>query len=201
MVHFAAVPLNIGLLVGGRPLSFLIGLLAWWIPLWILCGAGWLLLRKARSGGPAARVVLGIPLLGGMLRDAALVRWARVFAALEDAGVGPEPCALRAAGATGFASLEEPLAAPAARLRAGASRADAFAGAPLPGEFYRALAQGEVAGSIAPSLARAADAHELRLTTRIDASLALAPVVATILAGAVVLYVAMSVVGGYYGIK
>jgi type II secretory pathway component PulF len=194
--HFAAIPFNI---VGGWSRSFLVGCLLWILPFWILAGLAWWLLRQARRGGPAARAVLAVPFIGWMLRDAALLRWARTFAALEDAGVLPEPCALRAAAATGLASLERPLAFPAVLLRAGATRTAAFAGTPLPPEMYAALAQGETAGSIAPLLRKAADVHESRLSTRTESALKMLPAVATILAGAVVLYVAMHVVGGYYG--
>ncbi len=195
--HFAAVPFNI---VGGWTKSFLLGCLLWILPFWVLAGAGWWLLRQARRGGPAARLILAVPFLGWMLRDAALIRWARTFAALEDAGVLPEPCALRAAAATGLASLERPLAAPAVLLRAGSTRTAAFAGAPLPPEMYAALSQGEIAGSIAPLLRKAADVQESRLTTRTESALKMLPAVATVLAGAVVLYVAMHVLGGYYSL-
>lgn len=194
--HFAAVPFNI---VGASTRSFLLGCLLWILPFWVLAGIGWWLLRQARRDGPAARLVLAVPFLGWMLRDAALLRWARTFAALEDAGVLPEPCALRAAAATGLLSLERPLAAPAFLLREGATRTAAFAGAPLPPEMYAALAQGETAGSIAPLLRKAADVHESRLSTRTESALKMLPAVATILAGAVVLFVAMRVLGGYYG--
>ncbi len=195
--HFAAIPFNI---VGGWTRSFLLGCLLWILPFWVLAGLAWWLLRQARRDGPAARLVLAVPLLGGMLRDAALLRWARTFAALEDAGVLPEPCTLRAAAATGILSLERPLAAPAFLLRQGATRTAAFAAAPLPPEMYAALAQGETAGSIAPLLRKAAEVHESRLSTRTDSALKMLPAVATVLAGAVVLYVAAHVLGGYYGL-
>ncbi len=197
--HFAAIPLNIGRLQhSGR--SFFWGCLLWIVPFWIVvAGIAWFL-RGARKGGPGARILLAIPLFGGMVRDAALLRWARAFAALEDAGVLPEPCALRAAAATGLPALERPLAAPAALLRTGATRTAAFAGAPLPPEMYSALAQGETAGAIAPLLRKAAEVQESRLSARTEATLKMVPAVATILAGAVVLYVASKVLNDYYGL-
>jgi type II secretory pathway component PulF len=199
VLHGAAIPLNIGSLMQGRTAAFFLGCLAWLVPLWVLGGIGWWFFRAARRGGAAGRVLLAVPVLGGMVRDAALLRWARTFAALEDAGVAPEPCALRAAAATGYAALEEPLAAPAARLRSGGSRAEAFARAPLPAEMYAALSTGEASGSIASSLRKVAEVFEHRLTTRTDAALAMAPVAATVVAGIVVLLVAVKILGGYYG--
>lgn len=201
VLHFVPVPLNIAALVDGRPGAFLGGLLLFWLPLWGLGAAGVLLHRRARHGGPAARLLLATPLLGGFLRDAALLRWARVFAALEDAGIAPDACALRAAAATGFASLEGPLAAPAEAFRRGVSRAEGFAGTPLPADLHRALATGEQSGSIAESLGKAADAREHALDARTDAFVALLPVAATILAGAAVLWVALRVLGSAYSIR
>lgn len=199
VVHLAAIPLNIGTLMQGRTAAFFLGCLAWLVPIWILGGLGWWFLRAARSGGGAGRILLAVPVLGPMLRDAALLRWARTFAALEDAGVAPEPCALRAAAATGYEALEAPLAAPAARIRAGVSRTEAFAGAPLPREMYAALATGESSGSIAPSLRKAAEVLEHALASRRNAAVALVPAVGTILAGIVVLLVFLKVIGGYHG--
>jgi type II secretory pathway component PulF len=191
------VPVPVGL-VSGKFLAFAV---PWYAVLWGSIALGWWLLREARRGGPAARVLLAVPFLGGLLRDAALLRWARTFAALEDAGVRPEPCALRAAASTGLHALEAPLAAPALRLRTGSTRADAFAGAPLPADLYAALVTGETSGTIAESLRRAADVREVSLSTRTDSALALLPAAGTILAGAGVLYAAMKVLGGYYSIR
>ena len=201
VLHGAPIPLNIGLLVQGRFGAFLLALLPWYAVLWALAALGWWLLREARRGGPAARVLLAIPFLGGLLRDAALLRWARTFAALEDAGVAPEPCVLRSAAATGLAALERPLEEPALRIRTGSSLADAYAGAPLPADLYSSLVQGETAGKIAESLRRTADARESSLSTRTDSAIAILPAVATVIAGAAVLYVALKVVGGFYSMR
>jgi len=199
VLHGAVVPLNIHLLMQGRTGAFFAGCLAWLVPLWAAGALGWWFLRAARRGGAAGRLLLAVPVMGGMLRDAALLRWARTFAALEDAGVAPEPCAVRAAAATGYAVLEERLAAPAARLRTGASRSEAFASAPLPAEMYAALTTGETSGTIAASLRKTAEVFEHRLSTRTDAVLGLAPAVATVLAGIAILLVGLKVIGGYYG--
>lgn len=192
VVHFAAVPLNIAALVQGHFLRFLGGCVAFWIPIWVLAGGALLLFRRARTGGGAARFLLGIPVLGGILRDGAYVRWARVFAALEDAGVDAALCTERAAAAAGYAVLERDLAAPAAAIRRGVSRAEAFARAGLPSDLYQALAQGEVSGTIAEGLGRAAAAREEAASARSDAVMNLLPAAATILAGLVVAWVAIS---------
>jgi len=191
VLHFAAVPLNIHLLVEGRFPRFLGGCLLFWIPLWAVLAGILLLYRRARTGGTASRVVLGIPLVGGLVRDRAQLRWARVFAALEDAGIAADRCTERAAAATGLAALQGPLAAPAGRIRQGVSRADAFAPAPLPPDLYQALAQGEMTGTIAEALGKAADAREQAAESRAETLVNLAPVLATILVGAVVLLVAL----------
>ncbi len=201
VVHFAAVPLNITLLSQGRFLSFAGAVLLCWLPLWAALAAGWWLLRRARTGGVAAAVVLRIPFLGGMLRDRALLRWARVFAALDDAGAPADVAAERAAAATGLAALEGPLARPAAALRAGSSRSAAFAGAPLPVPFQAALARGEQTGTVAESLSKEASAMEFALEAKGESLVALLPVASTILAGVVVFFVAMKVLGGVYSIK
>jgi len=195
---FVPVPLNVHHLVQGRPLAFLGGCLLYASPLLALAAGGLLLLRAARHGKGAARLLLALPLAGGILRDAALVRWAQAYAALDDAGVAADVAASRAAAACGIAALEEPLAAPAAALRVGRSRREAFAAAPLPPDLLAALVQGETSGTLAESLRRAAGGLEARLRTRVDAAIALLPVAATILAGAAVLWVALKIVGGYY---
>jgi type IV pilus assembly protein PilC len=199
VLHFAPVPVNIQSLVNGRVFAFIGGCLLMLIPLWCVLGGIWLLLRRAREGGTAARVLLAVPLVGGILRDAALARWARAFAALEDAGVPADLCATRSAAATGLAALAGPLADPAALIRQGMTRAVAYAAAPLPRELYESLAQGEMTGNIAPNLRRSADALEHRLSTRMDTLTALMPVIATIVVGAVVMWIALSFYGSYYG--
>jgi len=128
----------------------------------------------------------------------ALVRWARTFAALEDAGVPAESCTEQAAAATGYAPLARALSAPAEAVRRGVSRAEAFRPAPLPPEFHHALSTGETAGSIAASLRAAAESLEHRAEARATAILALVPVVAILIAGVVVAVVAISMVGGAY---
>ena len=193
------VPLNISKLVTGKPGAFLLGWLSFTLPIAALVFAGFLVLRSARSGGAATRVLLRVPVLGPILRDAALVRWARAYAALDDAGVPADRTAERAAAATGIAALEGPLAAPAAAIRSGITREQAFAPAPLPIELRAAMVSGEKAGSIAPSLRRAADLLEAKNRARQDAAMALLPVAALIVAGAAVAYAAFSIIGGYYG--
>jgi type II secretory pathway component PulF len=200
VLHLVPIPLNVASLVQGRPGEFLAGCLLWLLPLWALVGAGAWLWSRARTGGAEGRLLLGIPLLGGLLRDGAMVRWARAFAALEDAGIAPGPCTAQAAAVTGYAVLEGPLASPAAALGGGASRADAFAGAPLPPELYAALAQGETAGSIAASLRRTADVLEDRLAAKVKAAMALLPPIAVVIAGAAVAFAALRVLSGYYGL-
>jgi type IV pilus assembly protein PilC len=195
------VPLNISVLVEHGPAAFAARWFLAVLPIWIFGAAGWWLLREARRGGGAGRLLLALPLVGGCLRDAALLRWARAFAALEEAGVLPEPCALQAAEASGFSALEEPLAAPVARLRAGETRAAAFAAAPLPPDLREALAVGEATGTLGASLRKAADLREERLRARIDGALSLAPAVATVIAGIAVLYAATTILGGAYAIR
>jgi type II secretory pathway component PulF len=198
VVHFAAVPASIAGGHAGSLAGFLLGCLQYWVPLWVLLGAVALLFRRARTGGAAARFLLAVPLLGGVLRDGAHARWARVYAALDDAGLPADACAERAAAATGYATLEAALAAPAEKIRRGSSRADAFAGAGLPFEIFQALAHGEVSGTVASSLTRAAEARERSLETRTATLLNLLPAFATILAGAVVLWVAVGFYAGLF---
>jgi type II secretory pathway component PulF len=193
------VPLNVGFLVQGRPVAFLAGWAILALPLLALVGGVALFVRAARRGAGPARVLLALPVAGPLARDAALVRWARAYAALDDAGVPADLAASRAAAACGLAALEAPLAVPATALRTGRSRAEAFAGAPLPSDLLAALVQGEASGSLAESLRRAADGLEARLRAREEATLALLPVAATILAGIAVFWVFVSVIGGYYG--
>jgi len=199
VLHLVPAPLNIHHLVDGRYGRFLAGWAALVVPAWVLAAAAWWAWRRARRSSAAARAVLSIPVLGGILRDLAFLRWARAFAALEDAGIGPEPCAERAAAVTGWPPLRDALAAPRERLRHGASRAEAFAGAPLPAGFYAALCQGEASGTVAASLGKAADALEVAVQTRVDALLAAAPVAATVIAGAAVAWTGLRILGGYYG--
>lgn len=192
VVHFAAVPLNIVALIQTGFGAFVRGCVLFWVPLWIGIGAVAWLWRSARTGGPASGFLLSLPLIGGILRDGAWVRWARTFAALEDAGVDAALCTEQAAAAAGFAAMERDLAAPAAAIRRGVSRAEAFAPAGLPPDLHQALAQGEISGTIAEGLGKAADAREHAANSRSDALLNLLPAVATILAGAVVAWVAIS---------
>jgi type II secretory pathway component PulF len=201
VLHGVPVPLNVSVLVQHGFAAFAARWLLAVLPIWLLGAAGWWLLREARRGGGAGRILLALPLAGGFLRDAALLRWARAFAALEEAGVLPEPCALQAAAATGFAALEEPLAAPVARLRAGETRAAAFAAAPLPPDLREALSVGEATGTLGAALRNAADLREERLRSRIDGAIALAPAVATVIAGIAVLYAALTILGGAYSLR
>ena len=191
------VPIPVGLVTG----RFWATVIPWYLVLWACIGLGWWLLREARRGGPASGVLLAVPFLGGLLRDGALLRWARTFAAMEEAGIGPEPRTVRAAAATGLHALEAPLAAPANRIRGGASLADSFAGGPLPHDLYAALVTGESSGTIAESLRRAVAVRESSLESRTDGALALLPAIGTILAGAAVLWAALSVFGRAYSIR
>jgi type IV pilus assembly protein PilC len=199
VLHFAPVPVNIGTLMAGKPVKFLLLWIACLLPLWALMGLAAWLLREARRGGGAARAVEAVPFFGGILRDAALVRWARTLAAMDDAGLGADRSAEGAARATGLASLERGLSAPADALRHGTSRAQAYAAAPLPQELYIALCTGETAGSLGASLRKSAELLEHGVHTRIRAALALLPVFATIVAGIAVLLAGMKVIGDVYG--
>jgi type II secretory pathway component PulF len=193
------VPLNIGRLMNGRFSDFVLGWLAFTAPIAILVAAAVLLLRSARGGGAPARALLRVPVIGPILRGAALVRWARAYAALDDAGVPADRAVERAAAATGIAAMEGPLASPAPALRAGISREQAFAPVDLPLELRAAIVEGEKTGGLAGSLRRAADGLEAANRTRQDAAMALLPIAATLLAGGAVLYAGAKIIGDYYG--
>ena len=198
VIHVIPLPLTIGRLMNRGLFSFLSGYVSWLLPLYLVAGVLWWLFRSAGTRASVGRGVLAVPFLGGILRDLAMVRWARAWAALEDAGIPADACVLRSAAVVGYSHLEAALAAPAARLAAGSSRVEAFAGVPLHGEIRDALARGEVSGSLTESLDKAAEMMEHSAGVRIDTFLGVAPAVAILAVGAVVGWVVINMYSGMY---
>ncbi|MHC4820504.1 MAG: type II secretion system F family protein [Planctomycetota bacterium] len=198
VIHFVPIPLNISRLVNDGVLSFAMGWLTWIFPLWLAVGVAVYLFRSPATRETAGRFVATLPFLGGILTDLAWVRWARTFAALEEAGVPADACVIRSSAVVGLPHLEVALASPEVAVRHGTTRWEAFEPVPLPGNLRQALKQGEHSGTIGPSLNKQAELMEHAALTRLETVISLAPVAAIVLAGAAVLYAALSIMGGYY---
>ncbi len=193
------VPLNIAHLVRGTVGGFVLRYVMTLAPA-LVAVAVLVALDRTPAGRRLLRgALLRLPWFGSMAADRAWIRWARAYAAMEDAGLPPRRAAEQAARTVGLPRLEDPLLAAAARLDGGSTRAEALAAAGLPGGLLSAVAAGEVAGDLTRQLERAADAVEVRADARLSATLAALPVAAIVLAGIAVFAAAWRILGGYYG--
>jgi type II secretory pathway component PulF len=198
VLHGVPVPLLVHHVVEGRYGAFVLGWAAFVVPAWAAALAAWAWQRRAPDTPGPSRLLARLPLVGPVVTNLALARWARTLGALEDAGLGADVQLREAAAATGLAHLRAELGAGEAAVRRGASRADALAGTGLPPELLAAVSVGEKAGNLGSTMAKCAGDLDDRARARLATLTAVAPVVATVIAGAAVLFAALSVVGGYY---
>lgn len=119
-------------------------------------GSRWPALRVAMD-----RLVLHVPVLGGLVTRAALARWAGTFAALFAAGIPLRQTLEAAGGATGHTTYTETIAALQADVTAGQTVSVALARARVfPPMVVQMAAVGEESGSLDSLMAKVADYYE-----------------------------------------
>ncbi len=163
----------------------------WWVvlPLAAVVAIG----LRAWAARPAGRarldaVVLGLPIAGALVRQAAVARVARTLAALVASAVPLEAALGIAAGVAGSRPIADALDAARAAVREGRPLAPALAATgAFPPLLVRLAAAGERAGALAGALDRAAAAHEAEVEAAVAAATALVEPALVLVMGAVVL--------------
>ncbi|HZP43569.1 MAG TPA: type II secretion system F family protein [Candidatus Binatia bacterium] len=183
----ARLPLATRLLVGATDLARA----TWWLVLPLAAAAAWAFgAWRARPAGRAAldALLLRIPLLGRVARQAAVARLARTLATLVASGVPVEPALGIAADAVGSAPIARAVLAARDAVREGEALAPALArtGA-FPPLLVRLAAVGERGGTLAATLERAAVTHEAAVAAAVAAATALVEPALVLAMGGVVL--------------
>jgi general secretion pathway protein F len=164
---------------------------AWWAILGGGAAAAWAL--RAWAATPAGRrrldgARLALPVVGRLVRDAALARLARTLATLLAGGIPLEPALGIAAAATGNGRLAEAVEGARDAVRRGQPLAPALAATgAVPPLFLRLVAVGERGGALAAALDRAADDAERRVAGAVATATALVEPALVVAMGAVVL--------------
>ena len=160
-------------------------------------GAGYLVVRRMRQSRLGRekidRIKLSIPLIGTVLRKLALARFCRALASLYSAGV-LMGTALRLAGqASGNAVVNRELGGGAKTVEGGGSLSDALSGSSLmPGTVLTMLKTGERTGDVDAMAHNVAGHLEQEARTSVkQMAVSITPVV-VIIAGIIVLVMALS---------
>ncbi len=175
LLHLIPLVLNLPPLVLGeiglvtyllRAGSFLAGL-------YLTIGAGWLLIRIRRCIRILALVtdgaLLALPVIGPAVRDLALSRFCRCFAAMIEAGVPVEESLRMSARASGNAVMQDRLSDALEAVREGNPVSEGFGR--LPADFRAVWESGETTGGLGEAAARLAEerAESARFRLRIGA--------------------------------
>lgn len=183
----ARLPLATRLLVGVTNVARA----TWWVVLPLAAGAAWAgATWTRRPAGRAAldALLLRLPVVGRLVRQAAVARLARTLATLVGSGVPVEPALGIAAGAVGSGPIARAVETARDAVREGEALAPALArtGA-FPPLLVRLAAVGERGGTLAASLERAAATHEASVEAAVAAATALVEPALILAMGAVVL--------------
>lgn len=148
--------------------------------------ARWLRTARGREawGRLSARIPLGV---GGVVRKAALARFARAFGALASAGVPVLTAVEISARSAGSPALEEALEDVAGKIGGGSSIHEAFEGHEVfPPLVRRMVSAGEQAGELDVMLGRIADFYEAEVDATVGALTAVIEPVMIVVVGAIV---------------
>jgi type II secretory pathway component PulF len=201
------VPAIIAALVTGPGAGFLVlfrGLLRLGLLVALALGAYALLRYMITSNSSFAASYdsfkLNVPVLGAVVRRLALARFCRGLATLYGAGVGlPEAVSL-SADLTGNAAMRGPMHAAAVKLEEGSSVSEVLAEVPYMDDVaLRMLRTGETTGSVDEMMLRVAEHFEEASGSSIKRMATLITPIATIIAGIIVLFMALGVYGGIIG--
>ena len=139
-------------------------------------GCAWVTVWRSLNALGAVRYMIHavlnpLPVVGGMLRRLAWVRFAHGFECLYSAGMLPHQALVHAASACGNAVIGDRLARAAPQVEAGGSLTAALtASRALPQIGLELIAVGEESGKLEPSLRKFAEYEEGDLTTAIERS-------------------------------
>jgi type IV pilus assembly protein PilC len=143
---------------------------------------------------------LKIPVFGEAIRRLALARFSRGLAALYAAGVSLAEASEIASDLTANAALREPMKTAAVRIHNGETPSQAFAGIPAMDDMtLRMLQTGEQTGNIDAMMQRVAEHYEEASLSTVRRAAALTVPVATVIAGVIVLFIALRAYTGAFG--
>ena len=169
----------------------------WWV--WLALGiAGALLLRRTATT-PAGRAqldgwLLRVPIVGPLVRKAAVARVARTLATLVGGGVPLETALGMAAAAAGSTPVADATRTTRAGVVEGAALADALAATgAFPPLLLRLTAVGERTGALAPALEQAGAALDAEVEQAVDAATALLEPALVLVMGATVLALVLAI--------
>jgi len=169
----------------------------WWAALPLAAAGAWAL--RAWAATPHGRdrldgLILDLPVVGRVARQAAAARLARTLSTLVAGGVPLEAALGIAQAAVGNRRLATALGTARESVRQGAPVAGALgATAEFPRLLVRLVAVGERGGTLAATLAQAAAAYEREVETAVTAATALVEPMLVVVMGGVVLALVVTV--------
>jgi type IV pilus assembly protein PilC len=176
----------------------------WWA---LLIGAavtavcGWRLLRTDRGRLAKDRVVLRLPVLGKALQYSVVERFARVFAAMLQAGVPLGEAMTVAAGATNNGPAKIALAQARERMLSGEGISVPLADSNIfPAAAVQMMRVGEDTGSLDEQLDVVAEFYEKELDEKVKQITTLMEPAVLLVMGGIVGFVALAMVSAMYGI-
>lgn len=145
------------------------------------------------------RLMLSLPLVGALICELAVSRYAMVSGRLYRSGIELERALATGEALVGNRALRKMLEQARHTLVAGATLGDSFAELHVvPGTFRRLLAAGESAGAVGQALQRASEQHQHSATQLIDRSERMIGPVVLVLIGSSLLWIVLSVLGPVY---
>jgi len=188
------LPALLGLLV-----TLLLMIVSIGIPLGALVFALWAYSRTEQGRGTLDRIRLSIPIIGNLIGKLSLARFCRALASLYSSGVLMGSSLRLAAEASGNLAIERELAAGIAKVEGGGKLSEALAESPLiPRMVVRMLRTGEDTGDLDQMAHRVADHFEEEAQTAIKQMAVSITPIAVLIAGAIVLLMALSFYTGAY---
>jgi len=178
----------------------------WWWALLLVPGVLAAVLAGVRSSGEGRMaidgVLLRLPIVGGLRRRAASARLARTLATLLESGLPILPALEVAATSQADAAVGAQVLRAREEVRAGDRLAPALRRAgTFPFLFLQMVEVGEEGGRLPDMLTRAADAMETELERGLDRLLRLVEPAMIVVFGALVGFVALSLLQAIYGIR
>jgi len=195
------LPLSTRILIGASDV-----LIHYWWLIVILVGALGFGLRTAIRNSPSARriwdsTMLRVPLVGDIRRKVILARFAGLFAMMYGAGIPIVNALQSAERVSGNALVADGLARVRERIGEGRNVSGAFASVPLfPPLVVRMLRVGENTGALDAALANVAYFYDRDVREAVDRLQALIEPLLMVVLGALLLGIAMAVLGPVYDI-
>lgn len=144
-------------------------------------------------------LLLGLPLLGPILRKIALARFAQIFAVMFQSGIDVLTCLDAGRKVVGNRVLAEALALVGEQVRSGRALSAAMAASgEFPSRVVRMVRIGEDTGKLATTLDQVAEFYDQDVDQSIDAMIALIEPALTAILGLVMAWIALAVFGPIY---